>query len=540
MENSGMIHQDDTVMPLPEAEEAGLVRPWDTYAEQILWCCAALSALVFIVIGIERSIWLDEANSTLIASGSIPDIVESLRRDNNLPAYYFLLWGWMKWFGDSEVALRALSAVFYLGGILVAYRIGREVFEDRRAARYGALFYLMSSLAIRQAQNVRMYSLLGLVAGLSTLAFLRLLRDDRSARAWGLYIGVNALGMFTHVWFGFVLAGQLTAAFVWKRKLWSRVFGAILVSGLPFALLWGPSFWMQLHNGATDWMRFGLWFVGDAVLGFYGGAAGVFVYILAVVLAAMAGRHAFARFADQDRVKNVAVVFLVSLLLPLAVSVVKPIYWPGRYMIIALPPLAVLLGGIYGRLAPRPIAVAICALFLAAGLWSHVRNRAQVPESTTAEGQTDQATVKFLLAHAHPGDALVFTSLTRAAADYYLRRAGAAGKFIEISFPLENAAHLGWSDPSAAVHGRSVLEAEASETTRRLRSVTSAGGRIWFYYGVDRRTADILKDSFEVNFTREAEQPLSGPYHRGLLTYTALQTPSTTVSMVAAGLAGRP
>jgi mannosyltransferase len=534
MEALGMTHQDATAISSREATEAMPVRRWDAYAERILWCAAAIGALVFIAVGIERSMWLDEANSVLIASGGITDIMESLRRENNPPAYFFLLWGWMKWFGDSEVALRALSGIFYLGGIVVCYGIGREVFADRRAAGYGALFYLMSSLAIRQAQNVRMYSLLGLGAGLSTLAFLRLLRGDRSARTWGLYIGVNALGVLTHVWFAFVLAGQLTAAAAWQRKQWPRFAGAAVVSGLPFALLWGPGFWAQLHNGATDWMRFGLWFAADALLGFYGGPARMLVYILAAALAGMAGRQAIARFAGRDQVRIVAVVFSVSLLLPLAVSVFKPIYWPGRYTIIALPPLAVLLGGVYGRLAPRPIAVAICALFLATGLWIHVRSRDQVPESATAEG-TDRATVEFLLAHARPGDAVVFTSLTRAAADYYLRRAGAARKFIEISFPMENARHPGWTDPSAAVHRRSAFEAEASEIVLRLRSVTSSGGRIWFYYGVDRRTADILKDRFEVNFAREADRPLSGPYHRGLLTYAAPQ-PSTKIFSVAAGL----
>jgi hypothetical protein len=504
---------------------------WDAVAERILWWGTAISAILFIVIGIDRSIWLDEANSALIASGNMHSIVDSLRRDNNLPAYYFLLWGWMKAFGDSEAALRGLSAICYLGGVGVAYAIGREVFEDRRAAGYATLFYVMSSLAVRQAQNVRMYSLLGLVSGASTLLFLRLLRESRGRRSWYLYIAVNALGLLTHVWFGFVLAGQLAAVALYKRKLWPRIAGAVILSGLPFGLLWGTSFWMQLHNGATDWMRFRLWFLGDAFFSFYGGPARMLVFILAAAVAGMAGWRALVQFAARDHVKTTAVVYGVSLLLPLAVSVVKPIYWPGRYMIIALPPLAVLLGGIYGRLAPRAIAVCTCALFLATAVWTHVTNRNQVPESTMAEGQTDQAAVTFLLAHAHAGDALVFTSLTRAAADYYLRRAGAADKFVEVSFPLENASHLGWSDPSLALRQRSTLETEALGIALRLRSVTETGGKVWFYYGSDRRTADILKDRFEATFAREGEEPLAGPYYRGLLTYAARQTSPATIAM---------
>ena len=75
-----------------------------------------LAGIVFIVVGIERPLFVDEAYSVLIAGRGVSAIVDGLSRDNSFPLYYFLLSFWMRLFGDSEIALRSLSAIFYVGG----------------------------------------------------------------------------------------------------------------------------------------------------------------------------------------------------------------------------------------------------------------------------------------------------------------------------------------------------------------------------------------------------------------------------------------
>jgi len=154
-------------------------------AERLLIAASLVGVAVFVAVGIERPVWLDEANSALIASRGFAGVIDSLRHENNLPGYYFLLSLWMRIFGDSEIALRSLSAIFYLAGCVAAGALGKRLSANSRCGWYAAFFYACSPLAIRNAQNIRMYALLGLLSGLSILIFLKLFTErDRSWRGW--------------------------------------------------------------------------------------------------------------------------------------------------------------------------------------------------------------------------------------------------------------------------------------------------------------------------------------------------------------------
>src|SRR5262249_30288910 len=93
-------HALSKVMPEPTTEvSSGPASRIDGYAEVALTAAAIIAALVFIVVGISRPVWLDEANSVRIARQNLSGVVDSLSRDNNLPFYYFLLSAWMRLFG---------------------------------------------------------------------------------------------------------------------------------------------------------------------------------------------------------------------------------------------------------------------------------------------------------------------------------------------------------------------------------------------------------------------------------------------------------
>jgi Dolichyl-phosphate-mannose-protein mannosyltransferase len=256
--------------------------------------------LLFVIVGIDRSVWLDEAYSIFVSNHNFAGIAEQLQNDNNLPAYYYLLAIWMRVFGDSEVATRALSGFFYICSTVATFLLGLSLFRDRRTALYGAFFFLVSTQAIHQAQNVRTYSFLSFLTALSTLAFLRLFYDGSRERwAWSLYLAVNAIGLLTHVWFFFVLVAQVAALMLWRpRTTWKKYLLATCVSSLPFLCLWLPFFREQVHNDAISWMPlFQLWFVPDALLGFYGGfPMGLLFYGTYAALVLLGGRQGLRRF----------------------------------------------------------------------------------------------------------------------------------------------------------------------------------------------------------------------------------------------------
>lgn len=493
------------------------------FAERALLLSAGCAALIFVVVGIQRPVWLDEANSVLIAARGFGGIVDSLSRDNNLPCYYSLLSAWMRIFGDSEIALRTLSAVFYLGGCGAVFLLGRRASGDRRRGLYSALFYGVSPLAIRQAQNIRMYALLGLLSALSTYFFLRLFRDkDWSRGAVAALIAVNAVGCLTHVWFVFVLMAQFVAlAFSRPPPLkdLGRFAGVAGMAGIPFAVLWGPIFLAQLHNGATDWMpKLQLDTLALAPFDYYGPVS-------AVALCALLAGGLFAAGVEGQRrpwpARWLALIFGACVAAPLLVSIVKPIYWPGRYTIIALPALAALLGSVLPSITPRPLLAAVCIALLTFQAVDHAAKRVSAPESTLPAGQSDKTTAEFLLRHAAAGDAIVFTSLTRAAADYYFRRAGAAGRFVEISFPAEVATHLGWISTALTPDRRSRLGSEAAGISRDLERVADGGGTVWFYDGYAPSIAGILKQKLDRALTLRSRHALQGNFHTNLLEYGA-------------------
>ena len=514
--------------PVPVLRQA--VPATDTYASwrealastecRIIVAATLAGSVVFCAVGIGRPVWLDEAYAVLIASRGFSGIVDTLRHENNLPSYCFLLSVWMRLFGDSEIAARALSALFYLGGAGATFVLGKRIGGTVRAAWYSAFFYLSSPLAIRNAQNIRMYALLGLLSALSILVFLRLYVDrDRSRKAIIFSIGVNVVGLSTHIWFGFVVAGQFLALLAWRRGEVRRFLVVTAAAAAPVAALWGPFLVEQAGTGATQWMPRLQWaLVATAATEFYGFLATVFLFGLAAMTPALVpvGKR---RQLPADQVRMLLVIAAASLSLALLICLVKPIYWPGRYAIITLSPIAALLGIVLSTTLPRPMLAGMCLCLLAANTTTQFMRRNDVLEAQLPAGQSDRTSAAFLLEHAAPGDAVVFTSLTRAAADYYFRRAHAESRFVEVNFPGEVAAHLGWADPTIPPGRRAALENEAEAVARRLQSIATAGRTVWLYEGFGLPVSHLLKERLDSALKLRRQYPLAGPYHNRILEY---------------------
>jgi hypothetical protein len=136
---------------------------------------------------------------------------------------------------------------------------------------------------------------------------------------------------------------------------------------------------------------------------------------------------------------------------------------------------------------------------------------------------SDRSTAEYILRHAAPGDALVFTCLTRTPADYYFRRFGSAKRFVETSFPQELDEHPGWRDNTAMLRHSDALESEASALAARLAQFTRSGRRVWVYYGQDLEVADILKQKLDASLLPVGQKLMRGPCHNFVLAYAASQ-----------------
>jgi len=494
-------------------------------AETGLVALATAAVLLFMLVGIGRPIWQDDANAALMSRNDFHGLLEALRQDNNLPVYYVLLSLWMRLFGESEPALRSLSMVFYLAGTGMVFLLGSAIYKSRRTAFYACLLYLASAQLIHQAQSVRMYTLLGFLSATSLLLFVRVfVEEGRSRRLASVYAIVNTVGMLTQVWFFFMLFGQFLCLALWLRRGVKKFIAFTALSGATFFALWGSAFVSQLHNGSTSWIpRFHPIFVLDILTEFYGNQSmgmGLFILLACAAPLVLAARPVRRAFLREDASRIVLTTVLACTLVPLAVSVMKPIYYPARYSTVCLPVLALLLGAILTRLAPRPYAVALCYGILIASMTWHIRDRNVVGNGGLPPGQSDRTTAEYILRHAAPGDYIVFTNLTRAAADYYFRRAGTAVRFVETSFPEGLDGHAGWLDRAAMLRHPDTLAAEAGRTTERLAAAARTGKRIWLYDGLPG-VSEFLRSNLDRNLALAERHDLRGPFHGELLVYTA-------------------
>ncbi len=487
-------------------------RSWVTFAgnpaDRGLTVGLLLFAVAIGAIGIHRPMFIDEANSVLISSSNLSGVMALLRQDNNLPLYYVLLHWWMRCFGISEIATRAPSVFFYFLGILAAYKLGKQVSQDSRIGLYGAFFYGISLQAINLAQKVRMYSLLGLLAGLSTLFFFRSFWTHTSRqRDLVLYILVNILGSFTHVWFVFLLFAHLVCHLAFfPRSTLRRLVVGLLLSGIPFLLLWGPLLPQQMRNGATDWMpKATFWTPVGAVLEFYGGKRIGTLTLLACGLLLFAKEGGVKPTPAGEGVRTqwaLLLIFALSIGVPLAVSVFKPIYWPGRYTIIALPSWAVLLAWRLGSTTRRPFLTGFAYAMMAVVLALHVVARRDMIENSEAVlrySESDKRAAEELNRRIQPGDNLIFTGLSRASVEYYLRLFHRDRDVTLISFPAENSEHLGWD---ARRVDRAALETQARGLTERLSGpATGRPVRIWILPGSNPGANDILFNNLGRRFS---------------------------------------
>src|SRR5690606_8417190 len=110
-----------------------------------------------------QSLWNDEGNSYVQATRSFADIAANAARDIHPPGYYWLLAVWRAFLGDSEFALRSLSAFASVLTVAFTYALGKHLFNPL-AGLFAALFVSLNTFSIYYAQEARMYALLALWA----------------------------------------------------------------------------------------------------------------------------------------------------------------------------------------------------------------------------------------------------------------------------------------------------------------------------------------------------------------------------------------
>lgn len=175
----------------------------------LLFALTAASALVRWP-GRDFSLWVDEAVSMGVASHPFSEIPAVLARDGSPPLYYVLLHGWMATFGSSPGVARALSLVFALAVVPVAFWAGRSLLSPRAGWAAAVLAATVPYLSVH-SREARMYTLLVLVGLVAVTTFLGAVVLGRRRYLPAFALSLAAV-LYTHHWGVFLALGLAAAA----------------------------------------------------------------------------------------------------------------------------------------------------------------------------------------------------------------------------------------------------------------------------------------------------------------------------------------
>ena len=200
--------------------------------------------LVFRLISLNQSLWIDEATTALVAKMSLPDIFSKfLPGDFHPPLYYLIMKFWTGIFGYSEISLRIPSIIFGLGTIYFVYLIGKKLFNKKTGLIASALL-ATSGLAVYYSQEARMYALAAFLVSCSIYFLLE--------KKWIIFSVIAVLIGMTD----YVSLFIIPVYFFIGRKYWKKVVLSLTLFVLSF-LLWSPIFIKQILAGFS--VKYSAW-----------------------------------------------------------------------------------------------------------------------------------------------------------------------------------------------------------------------------------------------------------------------------------------
>ncbi|MDQ3936515.1 MAG: glycosyltransferase family 39 protein, partial [Actinomycetota bacterium] len=433
-------------------------------------------------------LWLDEAQTVALANLPLGDIVEGLRHDGAPPLFYFLLHGWMRIFGDGDLAVRFLPGLFSVACLPLAWRVGKRV-GGRTVATSFLVLLALSPFAVHYATEARMYSMAMLLVLAGGLALANLLERPSLALSAAVALITGAL-LLTHYYALYTVAavGAVLAWYAWRGEERTEARRALvsMAAGSLLFLPWVPVLLYQAAHTGAPWSTTpdlgGLANPLTVPLG--EGVAAVLVTGVALVGLRRAGTEAW----------TLAVALLAAGVAAWAGAQLEP-SWADRYMTVFAGPVILLAGA--GLAAAGRVGVVV--LSAAVLLWC----LDGAPET--------KSNAREVARHLRPGDLVIVTHpeqtpVLRHYAGPGLRWATSLG-------PTRDPRIFDWRDavqrlraaePKLVVGGRRFVLIEPARTSR--------GGPEWIDL-VTRRAAEwhTLAET-DPRLKRIAAIPSPGPH----------------------------
>lgn len=259
---------------------------WSEMATLAAIGVALLAGVALRWFDLERlSLWWDEGFTAWASKLSPSQIIPFAKSDNQAPLYYLLQHYWTALFGNSEFALRALSALFGTLALPIFYVLVKKVLKDGMAAALAMWLFAFSMKQIWYSREARVYEAASFFA-LVALYALMLFLEKRSAWAFLVIVLSSALTLYLHnMMLFYLLAFDLLWLMYPSDRTWARrIKKEVLLANLCIGLLCLPWVWSLLAQvtavgGNLSWVTRPTL---GALMGTLRDTAGFEVYYLAI------------------------------------------------------------------------------------------------------------------------------------------------------------------------------------------------------------------------------------------------------------------
>jgi len=373
-------------MPRPASSEPSAAAPWG----RDLWWLAVLFGLLFAFrlgsypLGAGDEGRYAEIPREMIASGDwVTPRLNGVVYFEKPPLMYWAVAGSMSRFGQNEWAVRAVPALFALGGVLLTYAAARRL-HGREAGIISAVVLGSSLLYFALAHIVLLDMAMAVLMSATLFCFILGVRESPGLRRrwffYGLYVSA-ALATLTKGLIGFLVTGAVMFLWLLVFNQWKRLRPLYLPTGLLlFLAVAGP--WhvlAALHNETWAYR----YFVFEHWLRFTTPAAsrpGPWYYYIGVILLGLIPWVGFLWPALRDglqggwaaRAKHVDRWFLVTWVVFIFLFFSKSHSKLVPYILPVFPALAVLIGAWLAQVRaagnPAPLRVGLRVFSFVCGM----------------------------------------------------------------------------------------------------------------------------------------------------------------------------
>jgi uncharacterized membrane protein len=200
-----------------------------------------------------QSLWFDEGWSLALSDGAtvqenLFEIVSREAGDKYQPLYYLVLFYWRSAFGDSEFAIRSLSAFLGVGSVIAIFFTCLRVYGKKHAL-WSSMILAVSSFSVFYSQDARPYALLIFIASLQIYFFSHSITESKSNKIisqvlFGIFTAIGSFGSILTTIFSLSLS--LSHIIVYKNfKEWIQWW-------IPPVIFSSPMIWFYLSSPAAS------------------------------------------------------------------------------------------------------------------------------------------------------------------------------------------------------------------------------------------------------------------------------------------------